>query len=60
MKATPAQLKASYRWKKKHPDKQRTYQYASYARKFIRDLASEQQLHELQALIEKRLNQLNK
>lgn len=58
MKTSKAQLKASTKWKKKHPDKQRNYQYGSYARKFIRDIANKDQLIQLQEMIEKRLSQL--
>lgn len=56
MKTSKNQLKANYNWKKKHPDKQRAYQYASYAKKFVRDIASKKQLLELRDLINQRLN----
>ncbi|WP_270630920.1 hypothetical protein [Limosilactobacillus mucosae] len=58
MKTTPSQLKASMKWKKKHPIKQRHYQYGSYARKFIRDIATKEQLEDLQKMIEDRLSRL--
>lgn len=44
--------------KKKNPLKQRNYQYGSYARKFIRDIATKEQLLSLQEMINKRLSQL--
>ena len=50
-----AQLKANKKWNDKNKDKQRVYRYRSYARKFIRDQATEDDLKELQELIDKRL-----
>ncbi|WP_394268011.1 hypothetical protein [Limosilactobacillus vaginalis] len=58
MKTSESQLKASAKWKKKNPLKQRNYQYGSYARKFIRDIATKEQLLSLQEMINKRLSQL--
>lgn len=58
MKTSESQLQASYKWKSNHPDKQRNYQYGSYARKFIRDIATKKQLLELKKLINDRLSQL--
>ena len=51
-----AQLKANKKWNDKNKDKQRIYRYRSYARKFIRDLADDDDLIVLQELIHKRLN----
>lgn len=51
-----AQLRANKKWSDKNKDKQRIYRYRSYARKFIRDLATEDDLKELEELIHKRLN----
>ena len=51
-----AQLKANKRWNDKNKDKQRIYRYRSYARKFIRDLADDDDLKELQEMIQERLN----
>lgn len=53
-----AQRKANNKWLQKHPDKRRQYQYASYARKFVRDVANVQQLEKLKDLIDKRMSQL--
>ena len=53
-----AQRKANDKWLKEHPDKRRQYQYSSYARKFVRDIASLQQLEKLKDLIDKRISQL--
>lgn len=58
MKTSNSQLKASMNWKKKHPVKQRNYQYGSYARKFVRDIANREQLLQLQKMINDRLSQL--
>lgn len=49
-------MKANRRWKNKNRDKQRNYQYGSYARKFIREIANEKQLNELEILIKERKN----
>ena len=54
-KTSEAQLKAAKKWNNKNKDKQRVYRYRSYARKFIRDLATDDDLKELQELIDKRL-----
>ena len=58
MKTSKAQLKASYKWKRENSAKQRNYQYGSYARKFIRDIANEKQLKQLKNLIDQRLSQI--
>ena len=55
-KTIEAQLKANKKWNDKNKDKRRVYRYRSYARKFIRDLANEDDLKELQAMIQERLN----
>ena len=57
-KTSEAQLKANRRWKNKNRDKLRNYQYGSYARKFIRVIANEKQLNELEILIKERKNLL--
>ena len=51
-----AQLKANKKWNDKNKDKQRVYRYRSYARKYVRDIANEDDLKELQALINERLS----
>lgn len=51
-----AQLKANKKWNDKNKDKQRIYRYRSYTRKFIRDLATVEDLKEVQKLIDERLN----
>lgn len=55
-KTSKAQLKANKKWNDKNKDKQRIYRYRSYARKYVRDIASVDDLKELQALINERLN----
>lgn len=55
-KTSEAQLKAAKKWNDKNKDKQRVYRYRSYARKFIRDLATDDDLKELDELIHKRLD----
>ena len=51
-----AQLKANKKWNDKNKDKQRIYRYRSYARKFIRDLADDDDLKELRKMIDEKLN----
>ena len=55
-KTSEAQLKAAKKWNDKNKDKQRVYRYRSYARKYVRDIANEDDLKELQALINERLS----
>lgn len=58
MKTSQNQLIANKRWQSKNKDKQRNYQYGSYARKFIRDIATLEQLEQLEKLISERKSQL--
>lgn len=51
---TKAEIKANRKWKAANKDKQRLYRYRSYARKFIRDMASTEDLEELKGLIRDR------
>ena len=55
-KTCEAQLIANKKWNDKNKEKRRVYRYRSYARKFIRDLANEDDLKELQSMIQERLN----
>ncbi|MFR0576578.1 hypothetical protein [Limosilactobacillus reuteri] len=50
-KTSKAQLKAAKKWNDKHKNEQRIYRYRSYARKFIRDLATDDDLKGLQEMI---------
>ncbi|KRM64581.1 hypothetical protein FC35_GL001284 [Limosilactobacillus coleohominis DSM 14060] len=56
MPVSKAQRKANKKWNDKNKNKQRIYRYRSYARKFIRDLATENDLKELREMIDERLN----
>lgn len=51
---TKAEIKANQKWKAANKDKQRLYRYRSYARKFIRDMATKEDLEELKGLIRDR------
>ena len=51
-----AQKKAKRKWDSKNKDKNGIYRYRSYARKFVRDLANEDDLKELRKMIDDRLN----
>lgn len=53
-KVSDAQRKANKKWNDKNKDRQRIYR--SYARKYVRDIANVDDLKELQALINERLN----
>ena len=53
---TEAEKRAKKKWDKKNKDKNRMYRYRSYARKFVRDLATEDDLKELRKMIDERLN----
>ena len=52
-----AQKRAKQKWDSKNKDKNRVYRYRSYARKFIRDLATDDDLRELQKMIGKRFSE---
>ena len=51
---TNAEIKANQKWKAANKDKQRLYRYRSYARKFIRDMSTTEDLEELKGLIHDR------
>ncbi len=51
-----AQLRANKKWSDKNKDKQRIYRYRSYARKYVRDIASQDDLLELRKMIDEKLN----
>ncbi|MFR0582974.1 hypothetical protein ACLUX0_01500 [Limosilactobacillus mucosae] len=55
-KLSESRRKANKKWNDKNKDKQKIYLYRSHAKTFIRDLASEDDLKELQAMIQERLN----
>lgn len=59
-KITQAKLDANKRYQDQHKEQQRLYRYRSYARKYVKELASESDLLELQARLEERLKELNK
>lgn len=51
-----AQQRAKKKWDDKNKDKNRIYRYRSYARKFVRDLATADDLKELRKMIDEKLN----
>lgn len=51
-----AQKRAKKKWDDKNKDKNRIYRYRSYACKFIRDLATDDDLKELRKMIDERLS----
>lgn len=52
-----AQKRANKKWNEKHKEENRIYRYRSYARKFIKDIATTDDLKELQQLINDRLKE---
>lgn len=50
--------KANEKWKAKNKEKQRKYQYRSYAKSFVKNMADNDDLDELSALIDERRKQL--
>lgn len=55
-KTSKAKLKANKKWAEKNKDKQRLYLYRSHAKKFIREIATDDDLKELRKMIDERLN----
>lgn len=55
MTVSKAQQRAKKKWDSKNKDRNRIYRYRSYARKFVKDIANEDDLKELQNLIQDRL-----
>lgn len=51
-----AQQRASKKWNEKNKDKRRVYQYRSYAKKYIKEIATEEELKKLLLLIHDRLD----
>lgn len=54
-KLSDAKKKANKKWDDKNKEKKRLYQYRSYAKKYVRELASKDDLLELKAMIDERL-----
>lgn len=59
-KISEAQTRATKKYQAKNKEQQRVYRYRSYARKFIKDIANEDDLKELQESIKKRLEEIKK
>ena len=51
-KTTEAQNRATKKWGDKNKDKQRIYRYRSYARKYVRDIATLDDVKELSQMID--------
>ena len=56
-KTTEAQNRATKKWGDKNKDKQRIYRYRSYARKYVRDIATLDELKELSQMIDERMKE---
>ena len=50
-----ARKKANKKWDDKNKEKRKLYQYRSYAKKYVKGLASEEDLLELRQMIDERL-----
>ncbi|MGU9970908.1 hypothetical protein [Limosilactobacillus fermentum] len=55
MPISDAKKKANRKWNEANKDKQRIYLYRSHAKKYVRDIASEDDLKELRQMIDERL-----
>lgn len=56
-KTTEAQNRATKKWGDKNKDKQRIYRYRSYARKYVRDIATLDDLKELSQMVDERMKE---
>ena len=56
-KTTEAQNRATKKWGDKNKDKQRIYRYRSYARKYVRDIETLDDLKELSQMIDERMKE---
>lgn len=59
-KLSDAKKKANKKWNDKNKDKTKIYRYRSSAKKYVRDLASKDDLLELKAMIDERLASVEK
>ncbi|WP_323075045.1 hypothetical protein [Limosilactobacillus reuteri] len=57
MVVSEAQRRANKKWNDKHKEENRIYRYRSYARKYVKDIATTDDLKELQQLINDRLEE---
>lgn len=53
-KVSESQKRTTKKYQDKNKEQQRVYRYRSYAREFVREIATEDDLNELQELIAKR------
>lgn len=58
-KLSEAQKRANKKWNDKNKEKIKYYNYRSYSKKFVRDMATAADLKELQDMISDRLKELN-
>lgn len=59
-KTSETQARATKKYQAKNKEQQRIYRYRSYARKFVKDIANEDDLNELQESIKQRLEEIKK
>lgn len=59
-KTSEAQARATKKYQAKNKEQQRIYRYRSYARKYVRDIATADDLHELATMIQTRLDEMEK
>lgn len=56
-KTSEAQAKATKKYQAKNKEQQRIYRYRSYARKYVRDIATLDDLKELSQMIDERMKE---
>ena len=57
-KTSEAQARATKKYQEKNKEQQRIYRYRSYARKYVRDIATLEDLEELSRMINERIKEL--
>lgn len=59
-KTTQAQMRAAMKYQKKHPEQTRMYRYRSYGKKFLKEMATLDDLKMYEEIIRQRREELTK
>lgn len=59
-KTTQAQMRAAMKYQKKHPEQTRMYRYRSYGKKFLKEMATLDDLKAYEKIIRQRRTELTK
>lgn len=59
-KTTQAQMRAAMKYQKKHPEQTRMYRYRSYGKKFLKEMATLDDLKVYEEIIRQRRKELTK